>query len=145
MLEKNKRGQMKMSFGMIFSIILIVIFIAFAFFAIQKFLGLQDSVKLKQFSENLQNDVDSAWKSTKYSQDKSYSLPDKVEEVCFRNDDKNLLLRGETFIEQGNIEHIDIEKMTADGDFCIPNTDGKVEMFLSKDFGENLVTVENVG
>jgi hypothetical protein len=140
-----KRGQMKMSFGMIFSIILIVIFIAFAFFAIQKFLGLQDSVKLKQFSENLQNDVDSAWKSTKYSQDKSYSLPDKVEEVCFRNDDKNFLLRGETFVEQGNIEHIDIEKMTADGDFCIPNTDGKVEMFLSKDFGENLVTVENVG
>ena len=45
---KSKRSQIAMSFGMIFSIILIVFFIVFAFYGINKFLKLQKEVQIKR-------------------------------------------------------------------------------------------------
>jgi len=41
----EKRGQLKLSFGMIFSIILIIVFLGFAFFGIQKFMDYQKSIQ----------------------------------------------------------------------------------------------------
>jgi len=140
---KNKRGQMKLSFGMIFSIILIVIFIAFAFYAIQKFLGIQNTVKVGQFVDSLQSDVDKAWRSSQYSQKVEYFLPTKVEEVCFEdNEYENLVFHSRDFIEGRKIKHINITKITEDKDpFCIETTKGKVEMTIKKDYGEALVTI----
>ena len=74
---------MKLSFGMIFSIILIVIFIGFAFFAIQKFLGIQNSVQVGKFSNDFQLDVDKIWKGSQGSEEKEYFLPKKITFVCF--------------------------------------------------------------
>ena len=144
-LIQKKRGQMKMSFGMIFSIVLIIIFIAFAFYAIQKFLEFQDTVKVEQFIENLQNDVDSAWKSSKVSQEKSYSLPRKVGQVCFRNEEKNLVMTGDSFGRTDNIEHLNIVEIASERSLCFLSEDGKISLILKKDFGENLVTIEKVG
>ena len=73
----RKRGQMKLSFGMIFSIILIIVFISFAFYAIQKILEMQELMKVGKFKDNLEADIDSAWKGSQRSQEVEYILPKK--------------------------------------------------------------------
>ena len=148
--EDSKKAQMKLSFGMIFSIILIIIFIAFAFYAIQKFLSFQESVKIEQFEENLQKDIDRMWKSTQGLQDVEYLLPTKIKSVCFIKEDEykqeNLIfnLTDDKFIAGKKIEHIDMEKILAGKDsFCIDNVKGKLRMIIKKEYGDALVTIEN--
>jgi len=141
---KQKKGQMKLSFGMIFSIILIIIFITFAFFAIQKFLGIQDAMKIGQFTDSLQSDVDKLWRGSQGSQKVEYFLPQKIESVCFVNEEyENLVFHSESFIEGKKIEHIDIDKITEDGEFCVEIIKGKVKMTLQKNYGEALVTISD--
>ncbi|MCK5624705.1 hypothetical protein KAI04_02595 [Candidatus Pacearchaeota archaeon] len=139
----DKRGQMKLSFGMIFSIFLIIIFIAFAIYAITKFLNLQKTIQLESFSKDLQTHVDAMWKSPKGSQEETYFLPNHIEAVCFTNDEfNNLMFRSSNYPDEENIKHIDLAKITSSEDpYCIPNTDGKVKLTISKDFGEELVTI----
>ena len=48
----KKNGQATISFGMVFSIIMIIIFISFAFYAIQKFLDLQNSAQVGKFGSD---------------------------------------------------------------------------------------------
>ena len=135
---------MKLSFGMIFSIILIVIFIAFAFYAIKTFLELQDSIRIAQFVDGLQSAVDKAWRGVgESSTSVEYLLPSKIEFVCFKDDEyENLFFRSKDFIEGGKIEHINITKITKTEDpFCIENIKGKVKMRIKKDYGEALVEI----
>ena len=54
----DKSGQMKISFGMIFSIILIIAFLGFAIYAIMTLLEIIDNAKIAKFVEDLQGDVD---------------------------------------------------------------------------------------
>jgi len=142
---RKKRAQMKLSFGMIFSIILIIIFIAVAIYAILKFLGIQDSVKIAQFEDDLQSDIDKMWKGSQGSQEVEYSLPAKIKSVCFKDDEyENLVFRADKFIEGIKINHIDIEKTLAGEDsFCIDNVNRKLKMRIKKEYGEALVTIEN--
>lgn len=133
---------MKLSFGMIFSIILIIIFISFAFFAIKKFIGIQDAMKIGQFGDQLQSDVDKLWRGSQGSQEVEYFVPSKIESVCFVDDEyENLVFHSESFIEGKKIEHIDIEKITEDGDFCIDVVKGKIKMTVKKNYEEALVTI----
>jgi hypothetical protein len=80
---QNKKAQMKLSFGMIFSIILIIVFLGFAIYAITLFLGVVDSTKIGKFSDDLRGDVNKVWKSSQASQEVEYSLPGRIEKVCF--------------------------------------------------------------
>lgn len=141
---KNKRGQMKLSFGMIFSIFLIIIFIAFAFYAIKKFIALQQNLQIETFINDLQDDVDRAWKSPQTSDGFNYSLPSKIKSVCFEDDEfNNLVFRPPSEDRQGaTIKYLDISKITSEEDmYCVLNTNGKVKLIISKDFGEDLVTI----
>ena len=142
-VKLDKKGQMKLSFGMIFSIFLIILFIAFAIYAITKFINLQKTIQIESFSNDLQKDIDSMWTSPKGSQEKTYSLPKKIEAVCFTNDEfGNLMFRSSNFIGRENIEHIDISTITASEEpYCIPTINGKVKLIIFKDFGEDLVTI----
>ena len=79
----KKSGQVKLSFGMIFSIILIIIFLVFAFYVIGKFLDMKGSVEAGKFIGSLQTDVDKMWKSSQGSQELEYSVPSGIEQVCF--------------------------------------------------------------
>lgn len=140
---KNK-GQIHLSFGMIFSIILIIFFIAFAFYAIQKFLGLQDSVKISQFSDNLQKDVNTVWNSAQSSQTKSYTLPTSIKEICFVNTQgEDLLLNGANGYSApgGNIENLNISAIISSSNSCFQVVNGKVNLIIQKNFGDTLVTI----
>lgn len=138
-----KRGaQLKLSFGMIFSIILIIVFIAFAFFAIKKFLGIKNEIQIRQFLDDLQKDVDKIWKGSQGSQEVEYILPSKIDAVCFTNDDyENLFFRSKGYVRGKKIDHIDIEKITEEGDFCIEKVNSKVKILIKMNYGEKLVTI----
>ncbi len=161
LLTNQTKAQVKLSFGMIFSIILIIFFIAFAFFAIQKFLGLKDTILVGKFADDIQSDVNKLWEGEQGSQESEYALPKKIEYVCFANllepeqgayenedfyeefgkyfTDENLFFYPVNSIELNGlkIEHIDIGD---NNPICFKN-DGKIKIFLKKDFDEVLVSV----
>lgn len=148
----KKRGQMQLSFGMIFSIILIIAFVAFAFYAIKGLLDAQNKTKIAVFADDLQAGVDKVWKGSGASQKFSVELPKKIDEICFVDREalgENLMLVPNDFnFPLIKIDHLDLEKTFEEDSIirggekmlCIPN-DGKVEMTLTKSFGEDLVTV----
>jgi hypothetical protein len=142
--KKNHRGQLDISFGMIFSIILIIVFLAFGFYAIKKFIDLQRTIQIESFLKDFQNDVDKMWKSPQGSQKLSYTLPTKISEVCFTNNEfENLIFTSKEIIRGKMIENIDIGNITSQEDpFCIQNTKGKVSFTIAKDYGETLVRVQ---
>jgi|WetSurMetagenome_2_1015567.scaffolds.fasta_scaffold267055_2 hypothetical protein len=138
-----KKAQANISFGMIFSILLIIIFLAFGFYAITKFIEMQQTVQIQQFGKYLQEDVDKMWKSVQGSQQVTYTLPKKVTSVCFQNDEfQNLKFVSASPISGKQINNIDILNTIGNQDsLCIINTEGKVKMRLSKEYGETLVTI----
>lgn len=87
---KNKKAQMfHLPFGMIFSIILIIVFIVVAFVAIRHFLGIRDCSQIGLFKDDLQNEIDRAWHSDMTSEifppeDSTVTyLPSSILYVCF--------------------------------------------------------------
>jgi len=144
LLPRNRSGQLNLSFGMIFSIVLIIVFLAFGFYAITKFIDLQNSVQIENFLRDFQKDVDTMWKSREGSQIISYPLPSKISAVCFKDDElQNLEFISGTIIKGDLIENLDIAKITQEEDpYCIQNVKGKVTLKIVKDFGETLVRVE---
>jgi len=142
-MKRGKNGQIKLSFGMIFSIILIIVFLAFAFYAIKTFLGIQDAAQTGKFINDLKSDIDRVWKSTESSEEKEYVLPSKIDAVCFRDDEyENLFFQSDKFFEGRQINHIDISKIISiENPFCIENVRGKVKLTLVKKIDEALVTI----
>lgn len=166
-MKMQRGGQMKLSFGMIFSIILMVVFMAFAFYAIQKFLELQNSIQVAKFSRDLQEDIDKMWKGSQGVQQQEYFLPSKIKYACIIDySGPNEIGRYENFYNELNqfysenenlffyppgsaqgfdakwIKHIDLEKITnAENPFCFENIKGKTKIIIKKEFGEALVTL----
>lgn len=140
----KKRGQIDLSFGMIFSIILIIAFLAFGFYAITKFIDLQKSIQIQNFLRDFQNDVDKMWKSPQGSQPLTYPLPAKISAVCFiDNEFQNLKFTSNEIINGKLIRNLDIANITAsENPYCIGNIKGKIRFTIAKDFGETLVRVE---
>ncbi len=83
--QKNKRAESSvgMSFGVIFSIILMIVFIVFAFIAINYFLNMSKVTTTNLFYENLQNEVNRVYASPSSEKEFSFELPPKVEMICF--------------------------------------------------------------
>jgi hypothetical protein len=84
----NKRGQessVGISFGMIFSIFLIVVFVIVAFIAIRHFLDLGQTTQVGQFYKDLQEKISGAWESQAGESKFKIDLPKKIEKVCFAN------------------------------------------------------------
>ncbi|MBU2616471.1 MAG: hypothetical protein KKB79_00625 [Nanoarchaeota archaeon] len=162
-----KRGQVSLSFGMIFSIILIVIFFAFAFYAIKTFFGINNSAQVGQFISDFQSDVDKIWRSSGGSQVNEYSLPSGVTKVCFvdfnpdigkKGINMNLYVElsriyqgsdnivfypmGSTEIGSTKIDNLNLADITLEENpFCINNAEG-IKLNLIKEASEALVRVE---
>jgi len=141
----KKRGQLKISFGMIFSIILIIMFLSFGFYAISGFLDLQDNVKSKKFIENFQEEVDKMWNSELGSKDLKFSLPGSVEKICFVDNLKNLEIHDKDYFDDIEIKHINIEKtLGQESSLCIKTIKEKIEFRITKEYGENTVIVKKI-
>ena len=162
---KKKSGQMQISFAMIFSIILITIFLGFAFYAIKVFLKTGDSAKAAKFIDEFQGDIDRIWKSEVSSETIEYTVPSYVDLICFIDfsanaNGKNEKLYAEinnsidylnsNFVfypinyngyESAKITHLNIQKTTAmENPLCIQTNNNKVSVNLKKDYGENYIT-----
>ncbi len=145
-LSCNNKGQMKISFGMIFSLLIIIVIVAFAFFGIKKFIEVQNATTVGQFRENLQNDIDDLYLGPQGNPMREYSLPNKIEGVCFEEEAyENLYFIPPGEFDGMNIEHVNWERISEENNnnkkLCIENVDGTVTIKLEKDFGENLVTI----
>jgi len=135
---------MKLSFGMIFSIILIIVFLVVAFFAIQKFMNLQKIIVSKQFIEDFQADVNQKWKSSQGSGIKTYNLHSSIISICFREDNfKNLKINYKDKYDEENIENIDIENtLQGQSEMCIEAKDSEIKLMIQKNYSEPLVTIK---
>ena len=161
----ERRGQLEISFGMIFSILLVIFFLAVAFFGIREFLTLQDSAKTGKFLSDFNSDIDRIWKSAQSSQQQEYFLPTRISKVCFTDfnagksgpssnlydemkinyfGDENMFFypAGTLEIKSSVIKNIDIGKTTqSENPFCINSANAKVKIRLGKDISETLVTI----
>jgi hypothetical protein len=81
----NKRGQtiFGLSFGMVFSILIIIMIIAVAFYAINSFLDIDKCAQAGLLFESVQDEIDRAWTSGQYSQTHYEKFPSGISEVCF--------------------------------------------------------------
>lgn len=129
---------MKLSFGMIFSIILIIIFLIFSFYVITKILDFQKSGQIGLFVNDFQEDVNKVWQSSKASQVSEYSLPKEIEQVCI-DEVSRIVFR--PLGTGGNLDYTEIEHITPK-EICF-NNNGKVKIIIKKDYGETLVSLEN--
>ena len=161
----SKSGAMELSFGMIFSILLIVFFIGFAFFAISKFINGGREVSVSLFVDDLNNAIDDMWRGTKGATPFSQSLPDKIEAVCFIDFNREANTREEAYYEFSLYEdtgwnmffypigssqviqgykfvNLNVTSTTArENPYCILNRDGKVSFSIEKNFGEVQPTI----
>jgi len=94
----DKKAQiMGMPFQMIFSLILIAVFIYSAFVGIRYFMQTADQAKILTFLADLDSKVEQAWLTTESKQTYSFDLPSKIKYVCFAN--VNSTVKGKTGIE----------------------------------------------
>ena len=78
-----KRGSIEISFGMIFSVIIIIVIIGIAVYAITSFLNIGESAEISLFYKELQKSIDDAWTSATTSRVITLSIPKSIELVCF--------------------------------------------------------------
>ncbi|MCX6750470.1 MAG: hypothetical protein NTZ83_03360, partial [Candidatus Pacearchaeota archaeon] len=130
--KKNSKAQMQIGFGMIFSIVLIIIFIAFAIYAISKFLGIQRFAQVEKFKSDFQEDIEKMWKSTQGSQRVEYFIPKKIEQVCFVPDRKNVMtgkMENMYFVPDDFSSYF-LENVDITGQLCINPAGGKISMTI---------------
>lgn len=86
-MEKlNKRADINLSFGVIFSVILIAVFIFAAVYAINFFLDYSQCVQVGSFYDGLQKEVSNAYLSQSTENKKfQISLPSSIDKICFAN------------------------------------------------------------
>lgn len=165
---------MQVSFGMIFSIVIIVVTILVAGYVIMKFLETRDDAACKLFYQKLQDRVDSAWKgegtSIELNNEPLINLPGKVKKVCFGNSTQNAVDsadreileelkyygdKGDNLIFSPNDAcgsttfSYSLEHVVTEGFFCSDVKKGKIELVIKKDKKEVLVSLcpdtENCG
>jgi len=156
--DLKKKGQLDLSFGLIFSVILIIAFLGFAIYAIIQFLGMKDKIETGKFLENFQTDVDKLWKADHGKSNPSYFLPIKIKEVCFI--DLNSVKKGKrmgiydelkdwsgeksnlVFYPIGSskisnyavINNINVENL-AENPLCFKNNNGRINITLEQEAG----------
>lgn len=160
MKRLHKRAQIDLSFGFIFSVILIIFFLAFAIYAIMNFLEMKSKMEAERFLDNLQNDVNSFWKANQGIDEFSYVLPKKIKEVCFIYTDApekgskasiyeelkmyagkedNLLfypIGSSQLTRSSKIERINLYEMTGqENPLCFQNKNGRVTLVLEQEYG----------
>ncbi len=166
MLSKSVKGQFEISFGMIFSIILIIAFIAVAIYAIMFFLKLRCTTDTGILIQDLREEVNRIWAGAGEQSSKSFTINNcGIEYVCFFNpnlvkkgryldfSDKFKEISGEdsfnnlyfypygkTSLASTEIKHINNEAFKNNPD-CFEIIDHKISIKFSKNLNESLVRI----
>jgi len=153
-----------MPFGVIFSIILIAIFLVVAFMVIKHFLSLQKCSEISIFMKSFQENVDEVWKSSSRTKTMDVILPGVIEEVCFVDFNSTLTRDVSKYadaksryafhspnfffypperacgVSYYSFKHINMTQTISDNGnpFCLKN-DGTEKISISKGFYESLV------
>jgi len=165
-MKKRAQGTMEMSFGMIFSIILMIFFVVVAFLVIRAFLSSADCAKVKIFVDDFQTEVDKTWHSQQDDSEFKGNLPSGMQYVCFSNLTNSF--RGEFkpigeeleiydvygsnmfFFPEGkscemphhSVKHLNTaNSIKTMNPLCIPVVKGKIIIKIKKGFNEKLVSV----
>jgi len=162
-LSRPKRSQQTMAlpFGLIFSIILIVVFIVIAFIAVNHFLDIGKCAQIGGFYDSLQEAVDEAW--TSQSSDFEFEIElSGIEKICFANlseaptnsEEYEQIKNYEVYeanvflipaektcnMPYKNIKHLDLVKIIEERNpYCVEVDLG---LKIKKDFYDKLVRVE---
>jgi hypothetical protein len=155
-----KRGQLEISFGMIFSIIIIIAVIATSFYVIQYFTNLTKCSTIGLFYEGIQKETNTAWQGTTSKSLFVGNVPSQISYVCFGNmslsprsqdverynelkktyrlSNSNSFMyptqKGCSSLGDHNINHANIPEF-----FCIKQIGGKVKVSLEKGAFDNSV------
>lgn len=78
-----KKGVMEISFGMIFSVIIIIAIIGVGVYAITTFLQIGKSTQIGLFHEKFSETVEEIWASAITNRVVSFSISNSIEYVCF--------------------------------------------------------------
>jgi len=158
----RKRGQFDISFGMIFSIIIIIAIIGVAFYVITNFLQTSKCAEIGLFYDDLRKDIDKAWEATKYRDSFTGTLSSGVEMVCFGDSSQtpgeykkefDELVRGggrghNVFISPKkeacdvSLASIKLEHAKTDQFFCVNVNDKKLSIKMEKNVFDSLVSIK---
>ena len=160
---KNKKGGFEMSFGMIFSILLIIAFVFVSFYVIKVFLGIKNCGELGRFYEELQASIENAKKSPETSQKITSLLPTSIEYMCIVDLNESgkgqrsglyeeLLLVNRNFAVYPktkckglggiDLKYANIAGITqSENPFCIKVEGGKISLRVEKTLYEKLVRI----
>lgn len=158
-----KKGQLQISFGVMFSIIIIIATLAIAGYVIVKFLSTSEDVECKIFYDDLQKKIDEAWGSDgSVAYQFSKKAPMKTEKVCFGFINQSLLdskdkAAFDTLNEYSNPNSknnlffypinscgesafaFSLKHVKSDGFFCAFFSDGKANVKITKGAFDALV------
>lgn len=167
----KKRGQFEMSFGMIFSVFLIVIFIVVAFIAIKSFLSISCTTETGQFVIDLQKNIDEKWSGAgtdNFVFRRQVSGNCKLDYVCFYDSTQDAVgVNNQFFIDlkpkadksgelhnfyfyppqkfkipSTYLKHINLDSFNEkQNPYCIKPVNGVIEIKLSKGIKEDLVRI----
>ena len=154
-----KRGQLQISFSMIFSIIVIIAILGVSFYVISFFLNLNTCGDIGFFYRGLDSEIEKAWKSQIYGGNYEAKISSGSEKVCFgdvnteggsfsvekeflkkyRRAEKNVFLYPEAKgcdigMSTHKVEHVEIE-----GFWCVDVEKDSVTVRLEKESGDALV------
>ena len=161
----GKRAQIQLSFGMIFSVILIAITLFVAGYVIMSFVKTSECSKLGNFDRSLGGEIDIVYQNLGDSNKKLNSLPNvpsKVSWVCFgslnQNADNPADKEKRDYFIKNNIRKTDnlffypiqkscerkyssfsLDHATTSGFFCLPANSGKIELRIIKNESTNLL------
>ena len=160
-------GQMEISFGMIFSIILIIAVLGIAFYVIRYFSSLTDCASVGLFYTSLGKNVDQSWAATTSRSLFEGNVPSSVTYVCFGNltqqplnaNDDNLIKNIEDHYKFSTHDNVFlyppgtgsctpdlgttfIQHVKVDNFFCSQVSSGKVSITILKNSFDALSTIQ---
>lgn len=156
----KKRGQVQISFGMIFSIIIVIATIGVGYYVIDYFLDLSSCTKVGLFWNSLSEEVDKAWNSDMKQTIFKGNVPSGIEYACFGNfsltPENNVTTRsifselkefGETdknaFLyppkKACDAAFYDLKHARFDNFFCVHVKSGSIDVIISKEASDLLV------
>jgi len=149
----QKKGQIQLSFGIIFSIIIIIATVAAGTYFIKQFLSVSECTDLNLFYKNFQDKIDEVWRSPIASQQFSASIVSGVDSICFgsllsedaqtypeytflsryKSTDYNFFLYPSQKVCDGQRSVAKLKNVKVEGFFCKDVVNGKVELDIVKE------------